>query len=176
MVGNRIGPNEAYRFARGEQITSSTGQAAKLQRPLDFLVVADHAENLGLAPMIAASDPILLKNATGKKWHDMVKAGNGFEAFEIPAEYNETGLLKGRILTTVFDETGRPVNRQRLTAITFIAMLFSVMVAPWPLKSSHFPPTIAPIRKSCGNGCRLTRTEPAVSYWRFHITETSVAA
>jgi uncharacterized protein YfaS (alpha-2-macroglobulin family) len=37
--------------------------------------------------------------------------GNGFEAFEIPAEYNETGLLKGRILTTVFDETGRPVNR-----------------------------------------------------------------
>lgn len=37
--------------------------------------------------------------------------GSGFEAFEIPAEYNETGLLQGRILTTVFDETGRPVNR-----------------------------------------------------------------
>lgn len=37
--------------------------------------------------------------------------GNGFESFEIPATYNETGLLKGRILTTVFDETGRPVNR-----------------------------------------------------------------
>jgi len=37
--------------------------------------------------------------------------GNGFESFDIPAEYNETGLLKGRILATVFDETGRPVNR-----------------------------------------------------------------
>lgn len=37
--------------------------------------------------------------------------GNDFEAFEIPAEYKETGLLEGRILTTVFDETGRPVNR-----------------------------------------------------------------
>lgn len=37
--------------------------------------------------------------------------GNGFEAFEIPAQYNETGLLEGRVLTTVFDETGRPVNR-----------------------------------------------------------------
>ncbi|MFN8259825.1 MAG: MG2 domain-containing protein [Chitinophagales bacterium] len=37
--------------------------------------------------------------------------GSGFESFEIPAEYKETGLLQGRILTTVFDETGRPVNR-----------------------------------------------------------------
>ncbi|HRH57748.1 MAG TPA: MG2 domain-containing protein, partial [Chitinophagales bacterium] len=37
--------------------------------------------------------------------------GNGFESFEIPAEYQETGLLEGRILATVFDETGRPVNR-----------------------------------------------------------------
>ncbi len=37
--------------------------------------------------------------------------GNGFESFDIPAEFKETGLLEGRILTTVFDETGRPVNR-----------------------------------------------------------------
>ena len=37
--------------------------------------------------------------------------GNGKEAFEIPAEFQNTGLLQGRILTTVFDETGRPVNR-----------------------------------------------------------------
>jgi uncharacterized protein YfaS (alpha-2-macroglobulin family) len=38
-------------------------------------------------------------------------SGNGVEAFDIPVEYRETGLLKGRILATVFDETGRPVNR-----------------------------------------------------------------
>ena len=37
--------------------------------------------------------------------------GNGFESFEIPAEYSNVGLLEGRVLTTVFDETGRPVNR-----------------------------------------------------------------
>jgi hypothetical protein len=81
MIGCRLGPEEAYRFARGEQVSSSSGQPAKLARPYDFLVVADHSENLGLAPMIATSDPILLKNPTGKKWHDMVKAGKGFEAF-----------------------------------------------------------------------------------------------
>jgi hypothetical protein len=38
--GARIDPRGAYRFARGEQITSSTGQPVKLSRPLDFLVVA----------------------------------------------------------------------------------------------------------------------------------------
>ena len=52
MIGNRLGPDAAYRFARGEEVVSSTGVRAKLVRPLDFLVVADHAENLGLAPMM----------------------------------------------------------------------------------------------------------------------------
>src|SRR5262249_20334186 len=55
MIGCRLGPEEAYRFARGEEVISSTGVRARLQRPLDFLVVADHAENLGLAPMIGLS-------------------------------------------------------------------------------------------------------------------------
>jgi uncharacterized protein DUF3604 len=50
MIGNTLGPEEAYRFARGEEVKSSSGLPAKLQRPLDFLVVADHAENLGLSP------------------------------------------------------------------------------------------------------------------------------
>ncbi|MGH9317965.1 MAG: DUF3604 domain-containing protein [Thermoanaerobaculia bacterium] len=80
-IGCRLGPDEAYRFARGEEVMSNTGQRARLSRPLDFLVVSDHAENLGLAPMIATSDPILLKTEVGKLWHDMVKAGKGFEAF-----------------------------------------------------------------------------------------------
>jgi len=45
MIGNFLGPDEAYRFARGEEVVSSTGVRVKLSRPLDFLVVADHAEN-----------------------------------------------------------------------------------------------------------------------------------
>jgi hypothetical protein len=83
MVGAIVGPEEAYRFARGETVTSNSGLPAKLQRPLDFLVIADHAENLGLAPMIAASDPALLASPWGKKAHDLVKAGKGPEAFNM---------------------------------------------------------------------------------------------
>jgi hypothetical protein len=48
MIGNTLGPEDAYRFARGETVTSSTGVPARLNRPLDFLVVSDHAENLGV--------------------------------------------------------------------------------------------------------------------------------
>ncbi|WP_263289598.1 DUF3604 domain-containing protein [Tateyamaria pelophila] len=65
MVGNTLGPDEAFRFARGEKVRASVGDYAQLIRPLDFLVVADHAENLGVASMIEASNPALLENAWG---------------------------------------------------------------------------------------------------------------
>ena len=81
MVGNTLGPEVAYRFALGHEIETSSGQRARLIRPLDFLVISDHAENLGLAPLIAKSDPELLKTEYGKKLHDLVKDGKGHEAF-----------------------------------------------------------------------------------------------
>ncbi|MBL4695548.1 MAG: DUF3604 domain-containing protein [Rhizobiaceae bacterium] len=83
LFGNSLGPDEAYRFAKGEVITSSTGLRARLLRPLDFLVVADHAENLGLSPMISESDPELLENDWGRKIHDLVKSGKVGEAYAL---------------------------------------------------------------------------------------------
>ena len=81
MLGNRLGPDEAYRFALGEEVTSSEGVRARLHRPLDFLVVADHSENLGLAPMIAESNPVLLKTKFGRRVHDLVKNGDATDAY-----------------------------------------------------------------------------------------------
>jgi hypothetical protein len=81
MVGNTLGPEVAYRFALGHEIETSSGQPARLIRPLDFLVISDHAENLGLSPLIANSDPELLKTKYGKILHDLVKDGKGHEAF-----------------------------------------------------------------------------------------------
>ena len=81
MLGNALGPDEAFRFARGEKVRASVGEYAQLIRPLDFLVVADHAENLGLAPMIEESNPDLLKNEWGREIHDLVKNGDVFAAF-----------------------------------------------------------------------------------------------
>jgi len=81
MVGATLGPDVAYRISRGEEVLSHLGWRVKLIRPLDFIVLADHAENLGLAEFIRRSDPIILGNETGKRWHDLVKAGNGYDAF-----------------------------------------------------------------------------------------------
>lgn len=83
MAGAIVGPEDAYRFALGEEIKSNSGLPVKLERPLDFLVIADHSENLGLAPLIAVSDPTVLSNPWGKKVHDLVKAGDN------PAAFNE---------------------------------------------------------------------------------------
>ncbi|MDX1425809.1 MAG: DUF3604 domain-containing protein, partial [Kiloniellales bacterium] len=83
MIGNKLGPDEALRFAKGEKVISSTGLPARLIRPLDFLVVADHAENLGLAPMIEESNLELLRDPQGREYHDLVKSGQGWEAYQI---------------------------------------------------------------------------------------------
>jgi hypothetical protein len=76
MIGNRLGADEAYRFARGETVVASGGVRARLLRPLDFLIVADHAENLGLAPMIAEANPDLLKTEFGRQIFDLVQSGD----------------------------------------------------------------------------------------------------
>ena len=55
--GARLLPSDAYRFAKGEEITASSGQPAKLSRPLDFLVVADHSDNMGFFPDLLAGKP-----------------------------------------------------------------------------------------------------------------------
>ena len=83
MVGNTLGPEEAYRFARGEMVVSSTGVRTRLQRPLDFLVVADHAENLGLATMIAEKNPDLLKTDFGREIAELVYAGKYGDAYAL---------------------------------------------------------------------------------------------
>ena len=73
--GARLVPEDAYRFARGEELTSSTGLKVKLDRPLDFLVVADHSDNMGFFPRLYDGDPEMLSDPTGKKWYEMIQAG-----------------------------------------------------------------------------------------------------
>jgi hypothetical protein len=75
LAGTSLGPEEAYRFARGEEVTSNTGQRARLSRPLDFLVVSDHAEYLGLADLLNKADPDLLATEVGKSWYDRMQKG-----------------------------------------------------------------------------------------------------
>ena len=73
--GARLMPTDAYRFARGEEVISSTGQPVRLDRPLDFLVVADHSDNMGFFPKLYAGDREMLADPTGRRWFDLIQEG-----------------------------------------------------------------------------------------------------
>ncbi len=75
LFGARLGLEDAYRFARGEQVTASSGQPAKLGRPLDWLVIADHSDGMGLFTDLAAGDPELLKFEQARPWYDGLQTG-----------------------------------------------------------------------------------------------------
>ena len=94
MAGATLGREEAYRVSRGETITAHSGWKVKLIRPLDFLVLADHVENLGVADFIRRSDPIILANKNGKRWHDLTKSGKGYEAFLEWVRSDKEDLIK----------------------------------------------------------------------------------
>ncbi|MBP1611683.1 MAG: uncharacterized protein H6Q01_346, partial [Acidobacteria bacterium] len=68
MGGDRLSPEQAYRFARGEEVVSSTGVPVKLSRPLDFLVISDHAEGLGLMYQIYEGNPTFIADPTVAGW------------------------------------------------------------------------------------------------------------
>ena len=75
MIGNKLGPEVSFRFARGEEVVTSAGQRVQLNRPLDFLVVSDHAEYLGISDLINTANPEFLATDVGRKWHAAVQKG-----------------------------------------------------------------------------------------------------
>lgn len=75
--GNRLGLDEAYRFARGEEIESNSGGPVRLSRPLDFLVIADHSDNMGFFPDMFAGKEHILSDPKGKDWYERIKRGEG---------------------------------------------------------------------------------------------------
>ncbi|SEB18909.1 DUF3604 domain-containing protein [Variovorax sp. YR216] len=104
--GARLTPKDAYRFARGEEITSNSGQPVKLSRPLDFLVVADHSDGMGFFPQLMSGDPELLATPQGRKWYDQIKGGQGADAaLDIIGSFGRGQMPKG------FPTPGTPAYR-----------------------------------------------------------------
>ena len=115
--GNFVGPEEAYRFARGEEVISSTGQRARLSRPLDFLVVADHAENMGTMGEIKAGNPALMDDPELKRWNQMLVAG-GEQAMNVYYEIMASVGGSGKPLPTALrsEETIRSIWQKNVQA------------------------------------------------------------
>ena len=107
--GNRLGVDAAYRFARGEKLTSSTGLEAQLDRPLDFLVIADHSDGMGFFGMLASGHPRIMEEELGQRWYKLLKEGkgmivsselvSGFAQGTLPWATNDPALM-----TTVWEQ------------------------------------------------------------------------
>ena len=120
--GDRLGPEQAYRFARGEEVTSSSGVAARLSRPLDFLVITDHAEGLGIGFEIGNGNPALVSDPQVKAWSDAINqsseaaadATNELIAAQaqgtLPAPLQDPAIV-GPIMKTVWEEHLKTADR-----------------------------------------------------------------
>jgi len=105
--GARLGPKEAFRFGKGEEVKASSGQMVKLARPLDFIVVADHSDGFGFFPQMLAGAPQIVNDPQGKKWYDMIKSGKEAEAaFDLVTSFSQGKLSKG--IAESMLPTGKP--------------------------------------------------------------------
>lgn len=102
--GNRLGLDAAYRFARGEEVTSSSGLRAKLKEPLDFVVIADHSDGMGFFGLLKSGHPELMAHEVGRRWRELLTEGKGliaareiigaFSQGTLPWKTNDTAMMK----------------------------------------------------------------------------------
>ncbi|MDB2449372.1 DUF3604 domain-containing protein [Pseudomonadales bacterium] len=76
-MGNlNLTPGDAYRFAQGSPVLAHNGMQVQLRRPLDFLVVSDHAEYLGAFYRFNVNDSLITKTDVGRQWQKYVEEGD----------------------------------------------------------------------------------------------------
>ena len=100
--GNRLDAENALRFARGEAVTSTRGIKAKLSRPLDFLVIADHSDGLGATRALYEAPRFLVRDPTLRRWWDMMHE-NEEGSLRVTAELIE-GAARGTLPEALLDE------------------------------------------------------------------------
>ena len=97
LFGNILGHEDAYRLARGEEIISSTGLPVKLSRPLDWLVITDHSDLMGIAFDIQKGAPNIMANPKGREWAEgFAKGGQaaGEAAFDLITNFSQGTVPK----------------------------------------------------------------------------------
>ena len=111
--GNRtLGPEEAYRFAKGSVVTTHSGKKVRLRRPLDFLVIADHAENMGVMEGLELENPDVLTTEVGSRLSRIIKEADSLAITDFEKSQDLYGKVFFEVLSkNLFknDEYGRSV-------------------------------------------------------------------
>ncbi|AXI46624.1 hypothetical protein C1J03_11700 [Sulfitobacter sp. SK012] len=108
--GTRLLPRDAYRFARGEQVTSNTGQPVRLSRPFDFYMITDHSDGMGAITDIIGGAPNILADPQGRKFNEAFNKG-GDEALKAAQEL--VGLFgQGTLSPALNYQPGNPAYKR----------------------------------------------------------------
>lgn len=76
MDGAVTSPEDAYRFALGQEVTSNSGLKAQLSRPYDWFMVTDHSDGMGTINELVAGNPEMLADETLKRWYEALTSGD----------------------------------------------------------------------------------------------------
>lgn len=119
LFGNILGHEEAYRFARGEEIKSSTGLPVKLARPLDWLVITDHSDMMGFAPDVQRGASHVMEEPKGREWNEGFRKGGEHAAkaaFDLITNFTQ-GTVPKKFLrdyspgSPVYDKVWKNITR-----------------------------------------------------------------
>jgi len=140
--GNRLDPRAAYRFARGEEIIATSGQPARLSRPLDWLAITDHSDGMGFTNDALDASPFVTNYEQGARWAkgfrlgghdavdatlDMIKAfSQGKNDPEMMANYSPGSRRYGTLWDEVIKNADRFNDPGQFTA--FIAFEWTSLV------------------------------------------------
>jgi hypothetical protein len=94
-AGTTLMPNDTYRFARGEQVTSNTGLPVKLERPYDFYMITDHSDGMGVITDLLAGAANIMADPQGRKFHEAFMQGGEIRrqaAFDLVAQFAQGTL------------------------------------------------------------------------------------
>jgi hypothetical protein len=97
LFGNTLEPDDAYRCARGEELVSSTGIPVKLARPLDWMVLTDHTDLMGIAADIHSGTANILAEKKGREWHEAFQKG-GEAAFDLIGNFSQMTLPEQMVI------------------------------------------------------------------------------
>lgn len=89
MGNHKLSADDAYLFAKGRKITAHNGKVAQLSRPLDFLVIADHAENIGVMPTLRSNKSVGFQAHFLESWKDAMKQAFSDTGSVLTSDSNE---------------------------------------------------------------------------------------
>jgi hypothetical protein len=110
----RLGPDVAYQFAKGEQVPGHDDLPVKMSIPLDFIVIADHAEYMGVVQGVNTGDPLLAATEPGARWSKMAQEGRLLEVFgEMVNDgaTNQPRQLSDKFTQSVWSSVGEVADR-----------------------------------------------------------------